>query len=104
MNAMMFTEGAPSDYDEWVRCGATGWGSDTIKAYLRKMERHVLHREHPDTTHEYRGDEGRVQTGYSYCGVSRTRARPRCRLTDTSQDIVKDYLRACRANGIESIP
>jgi hypothetical protein len=52
----------PTTY-EWVRRGATGWVFDTIKAYLRKMERHVLHGEHPDTTHEYRGDEGRVQTG-----------------------------------------
>jgi choline dehydrogenase len=70
MNAMMFTEGAPSDYEEWVRLGAKGWGYHDIKPYLRKIEGHVLHNEHPDTTHEHRGDKGRIQTGYSYCGVS----------------------------------
>ena len=69
---MMFTEGAPSDYEEWVRLGAKGWGYDNIKPYLRKIEGHVLHNEHPGTTHEHRGDKGRIQTGYSYCGVSVT--------------------------------
>jgi choline dehydrogenase len=70
MNAMMFTEGTPSDYEEWERLGATGWGYAHIKPYLRKIEGHVLHKDHPYTTHEHRGDEGPVRTGYSYCGVS----------------------------------
>ncbi|KAF8580208.1 GMC oxidoreductase [Ramaria rubella] len=87
MNAMMFTEGAPSDYDEWERLGAKGWGFNDIKPYLRKIEGHVLHNDHPETTHKNRGDKGLVQTGYSHCG-----------------DIAKAYLKACAKNGIDYVP
>jgi choline dehydrogenase len=70
MNAMMFTEGARSDYEEWERLGAKGWGFDNVKAYLRIIEGYTLNKEHPDTTFQYRGDKGPVKTGYSYIGVS----------------------------------
>ena len=70
MNAMIVTEGTPSDYDEWVRLGAKGWDYNNIKPYLRKIEGHIPHKDHPNTTHEHRGDKGRVQTGYSHCIAS----------------------------------
>lgn len=87
MNAMMFTQGAPSDYEEWAQMGAKGWSFDDIKPYLRKIEGFVTHPDHPNTTHAHRGDQGRVQTGYSYCA-----------------DIAKDYLGAAAKNGIDYNP
>ena len=103
MNAMMITEGAPSDYDEWVRLGAKGWGYDNIKRYFLKTQGHALHKAHPNTTHQNHGSTGRVQTGYSYCGVS---PRPSFLLPASQciQAIAKDFLRACEKNGIEYNP
>ena len=46
MNAMMITEGAPSDYNEWVCLRAKGWGYDNIKHYFLKTQNHALHKGH----------------------------------------------------------
>ncbi|KAF8526922.1 GMC oxidoreductase [Hysterangium stoloniferum] len=87
MNAMMFTEGAPSDYEQWVRLGAKGWGYSDIKPYLRKVEGHVPHTQHPNPFQEYRGDNGLVKTGFSHCAP-----------------VVRDYLKASAKNGVEYNP
>ena len=34
INAEIFTLGHPSDYDEWVDLGATGWGFADIRKYF----------------------------------------------------------------------
>jgi choline dehydrogenase len=38
INGMFYMRGHPSDYDDWARGGATGWGYDGVLPYFRKME------------------------------------------------------------------
>jgi choline dehydrogenase len=38
MNAMLYIRGRPSDYDGWVRAGATGWGWESVLETFRTME------------------------------------------------------------------
>ena len=38
INGMFHMRGHPSDYDDWARLGATGWGYDDVLPYFRKME------------------------------------------------------------------
>lgn len=39
INAMMYTTGAPDDYDEWERLGNAGWSYNDVKSYMRKAEK-----------------------------------------------------------------
>ena len=43
INGQMANRGAPTDYDEWVTRGATGWGWDDVLPYFRKVERDLDH-------------------------------------------------------------
>ncbi|WP_243248294.1 GMC family oxidoreductase [Pseudomonas maioricensis] len=38
INALMTNRGAPDDYDEWERLGASGWNWDSCLPYFRKLE------------------------------------------------------------------
>jgi choline dehydrogenase-like flavoprotein len=71
INAMMYTHGAPSDYDEW---NLDGWRYNDLKPYFRKAENFTPHIAHPMVDKTHRGDEGHWRTGYSYITVSETRA------------------------------
>jgi choline dehydrogenase len=52
INGLVFLRGAPSDYDEWERHGARGWGYRDVLPYFKKSE------------HNLRGaDEWRSQSG-----------------------------------------
>jgi choline dehydrogenase-like flavoprotein len=35
---MIYIRGVPSDYEEWVKLGATGWGYDEVLPYFKKAE------------------------------------------------------------------
>ncbi len=39
INGQFANRGAPADYEEWERRGATGWGWDHVLPYFRKLER-----------------------------------------------------------------
>ncbi|WP_309085746.1 GMC family oxidoreductase N-terminal domain-containing protein [Chelativorans sp.] len=39
INGLCANRGAPYDYDEWGRLGATGWDWQTVLPYFRKLER-----------------------------------------------------------------
>jgi 5-(hydroxymethyl)furfural/furfural oxidase len=54
INGQVANRGAPNDYDEWVRRGASGWGWDDVLPYFRKVERDM------DFDGEYHGKEGRI--------------------------------------------
>jgi len=54
VNAMVANRGAPDDYDEWGRLGATGWSWDTTLPYFRKLERDV------DFDGPYHGKDGPI--------------------------------------------
>jgi choline dehydrogenase len=34
MNAMVYHHGSPSDFDEWERLGAAGWGYENLAPYV----------------------------------------------------------------------
>ena len=38
INGMFYMRGHPSDYDDWARLGASGWGYADVLPYFRKME------------------------------------------------------------------
>lgn len=38
INGLVFLRGAPSDFDEWERLGATGWGYKDVLPYFKKSE------------------------------------------------------------------
>lgn len=39
INGQLANRGAPADYDDWERLGATGWSWQTVLPYFRKLER-----------------------------------------------------------------
>ena len=39
INGQMANRGAPTDYDEWVKRGAEGWGWDNVLPFFKKVER-----------------------------------------------------------------
>ena len=52
INGLVFLRGAPSDYDEWQRLGARGWGYRDVLPYFKRMEHSV------DGANEWRGTGG----------------------------------------------
>lgn len=54
INGQLANRGAPQDYDEWDRRGASGWRWDTVLPYFRKLERDV------DFDGPLHGIEGRI--------------------------------------------
>jgi len=52
INGLVFLRGAPSDYDEWQRLGAQGWGYRDVLPYFKRMEHSV------DGANEWRGTGG----------------------------------------------
>ena len=38
VNGMMYSRGAPADYDDWARMGLTGWGYADVLPYFRRSE------------------------------------------------------------------
>jgi choline dehydrogenase len=41
INAMVYTRGAPSDYDDWRAAGNPGWGAEDVGPVFERMERRV---------------------------------------------------------------
>lgn len=52
INGMLGNRGAPTDYDEWDRLGAEGWGWSNVLPYFRKLERDL------DFDDEWHGQDG----------------------------------------------
>ncbi len=52
INGLVFLRGAPSDYDEWQRLGAQGWGYKDVLPYFKRMEHCV------DGANAWRGTGG----------------------------------------------
>jgi choline dehydrogenase-like flavoprotein len=52
INGMLYVRGLPSDYDEWVRLGAAGWGWSDLLPCFSAIENHVL------GASEFRGGKG----------------------------------------------
>ncbi|MFM0249543.1 GMC family oxidoreductase [Paraburkholderia sediminicola] len=42
INAMIYTRGHPSDYDDWAALGNRGWGYDDVLPYFRRAENYEL--------------------------------------------------------------
>lgn len=54
INGQMANRGAPTDYDEWHRRGATGWSWDNVLPYFKKLERDL------DVKDEWHGQDGPI--------------------------------------------
>jgi len=54
INGQMANRGAPTDYDEWVKRGADGWGWNDVLPYFKKVERDL------DFDGPFHGKEGRI--------------------------------------------
>lgn len=54
INGQLANRGAPYDFEEWVRLGATGWGWDAVLPYFRKLERDL------DFDGPYHGKDGPI--------------------------------------------
>jgi len=86
INAMMYHRGAPSDFDEWEKLGAKGWGyrdlaglplivpprvATTLTQYLyrffRSSENFTPNALYPGLKPEEHGDSGPWKTSYAYC-------------------------------------
>jgi len=54
INGLVFLRGAPSDYDEWERRGARGWGYHDVLPYFKRSEHNVRGAD------EWRGQSGPI--------------------------------------------
>ena len=54
INGQLANRGAPSDYAEWERRGATGWGWESVLPYFKKVERDM------DFDDQWHGQTGRI--------------------------------------------
>jgi 5-(hydroxymethyl)furfural/furfural oxidase len=54
INGQLANRGAPHDYDEWTRRGASGWRWETVLPYFKKIERDI------DFDGPLHGTEGRI--------------------------------------------
>jgi len=94
MNAMMFHQGAPADYDEWASIiasqhpedanAADQWRYDRFSKYFRKFEKYTPSPLFPKVDIKLRGDQGPVQVGYF----------------GNFSIAAKEWLKACSAIGI----
>ncbi|KDQ57648.1 aryl-alcohol oxidase [Jaapia argillacea MUCL 33604] len=66
INALVYQHCSPSDYDEWEKKGATGWGYRDLAPYFRKSEKFTPHPLYPGVKPEDRGDSGLWHTSYGY--------------------------------------
>ncbi|KIJ46345.1 GMC oxidoreductase [Sphaerobolus stellatus SS14] len=75
MNAMMFHQGAPEDYDEWARIiGDNSWSYKEFRKYFIKFEKYTPSPKYPDVDVKLRGSEGPVNVGYfGYCSAATTK-------------------------------
>jgi 5-(hydroxymethyl)furfural/furfural oxidase len=54
INGQMANRGAPTDYAEWVKRGADGWGWDDVLPFFKKVERDL------DFDDQWHGKDGRI--------------------------------------------
>jgi 5-(hydroxymethyl)furfural/furfural oxidase len=54
INGQMANRGAPTDYEEWVKRGAEGWGWNDVLPFFKKVERDL------DFDGPYHGKDGRI--------------------------------------------
>ena len=54
INGQMANRGAPSDYNEWEKRGATGWNWDNVLPYFKKLETDL------DFNDEWHGNDGPI--------------------------------------------
>jgi 5-(hydroxymethyl)furfural/furfural oxidase len=54
INGQMANRGAPTDYEEWVKRGADGWGWSDVLPFFKKVERDL------DFDGPYHGKDGRI--------------------------------------------
>jgi 5-(hydroxymethyl)furfural/furfural oxidase len=54
INGQMANRGAPTDYEEWVKRGADGWGWNDVLPFFKKVERDL------DFDGPYHGKDGRI--------------------------------------------
>jgi len=84
INGQMANRGAPTDYDEWVKRGADGWGWNDVLPYFKKVERDL------DFDGPFHGKDGRIPV----------RRIPQAHWTRHSQAVAE----ACKLAGYAFLP
>ncbi|GJJ09802.1 hypothetical protein Clacol_004026 [Clathrus columnatus] len=64
INGMMFTEGPPSDYNEWAKTGLNGAEEWSYQALRKQFERYNPDPNYPGVNWAERGRDGPVDVGY----------------------------------------
>jgi choline dehydrogenase len=68
VNGLMWTRGAPADFDQWAAEGCKGWDYSTVLPYFKRIETFA------GGGGEYRGDRGPLHVSFSRVNVRLTEA------------------------------
>ncbi|KAJ3520969.1 hypothetical protein NM688_g9084 [Phlebia brevispora] len=64
INASIYHQCAPEDFEEWERLGATGWNYSAVRPYFLKSETYHPSPLYPGVDVKERGTSGPIQTGH----------------------------------------
>ena len=104
INGQMANRGAPTDYAEWVRRGADGWGWDDVLPFFKKVERDL------DIHDEWHGKDGRIPvrripvehwTGYATAVGEACKQAGMRFLPDQNGEFVDGYFPVTHSNASE---
>jgi 5-(hydroxymethyl)furfural/furfural oxidase len=104
INGQMANRGAPTDYAEWVKRGADGWGWDDVLPFFKKVERDL------DFDGPYHGRDGRIPvrripvehwTGYATAVGEACRQAGMKFLPDQNGEFVDGYFPVTHSNASE---
>jgi 5-(hydroxymethyl)furfural/furfural oxidase len=104
INGQMANRGAPTDYAEWVKRGADGWGWDDVLPFFKKVERDL------DFDGPWHGKDGRIPvrripvehwTGYAKAVAEACKQSGMKFLPDQNGEFVDGYFPVTHSNASE---
>ena len=104
INGQMANRGAPTDYEEWVKRGADGWGWNDVLPFFKKVERDI------DFDGPYHGKDGRIPvrrippehwTGHAKAAAEAFKTRGFKFLPDQNGEFVDGYFPVTHSNAEE---
>jgi 5-(hydroxymethyl)furfural/furfural oxidase len=104
INGQMANRGAPTDYEEWVKRGADGWGWNDVLPFFKKVERDL------DFDGPYHGKDGRIAvrrippehwTGHAKAVAEAFKTKGFTFLPDQNGEFVDGYFPVTHSNAEE---
>jgi 5-(hydroxymethyl)furfural/furfural oxidase len=104
INGQMANRGAPTDYEDWVKRGAHGWGWNDVLPFFKKVERDL------DFDGPYHGKDGRIPvrrippehwTGHAKAVAEAFKTRGFKFLPDQNGEFVDGYFPVTHSNAEE---